>query len=404
MLQKLKNIYHLANAFLANMRYGFPSHDMTVVGITGTDGKTTTVSLIYHILKTAGKDVSMISTVGATINKNLLPVGFHVTNPSPFPLQKFIAEIKKTKKAKKQYLVLEVTSHGIDQNRIFGIPFSIAGITNVSHEHLDYHKTYDNYLTTKAKLLQKATVAVINKDDKSYAKLEKMLADKKVLTYGITKKADIMPNSFAFKTSLPGLYNKYNILLATTICQQLGISDSVIKKAIASYHLPVGRTDIVYKKDFLVMIDFAHTPNALEQLLPTLRMQTKGKLIHVFGSAGRRDVTKRPLMGKIASQYDNTIFLTAEDPRDESLSKIMQEIKNGINKQKDITVWTVPDRQKAIDEAIAVAQKGDMVVITGKGHEASMNYGQGEVTWSDYTAVEKALEKRKNKKIVLRAR
>lgn len=398
MLQKLKNIYHFFNALLANLQYGFPSQHMTVIGVTGTDGKTTTVSLIYHILKTAGKDVSMISTVGATVGDNLLPVGFHVTNPSPFPLQKFIAEIHQAKKAKEQYLVLEVTSHGIDQNRIFGIPFTIAGITNVSHEHLDYHKTYANYLATKAKLLQKAQTVVVNADDISYPTLQKLLVGKAVITYGMKKKATVTPETFPFQTSLPGTYNLYNILLASAICQQLGISPKIIRKAIATFHLPVGRTDIVYKKNFMVMIDFAHTPNALLQLLPTLRMQTKGKLIHVFGSAGRRDATKRPLMGKIAGDYDDVIFLTAEDPRDESLSKIINGIKSGINKQKDITVYTVPDRQKAIDEAIRIARKNDMVVITGKGHEQSMNYGKGEVTWSDYEAVKQSLEKKDKKK------
>lgn len=398
MLRKLKNIYHLFNALLANLQYGFPSQNMTVIGVTGTDGKTTTVSLIYHILKTAGKDASMISTVGATVDGKLLPVGFHVTNPSPFPLQKFIAEIRDAKKAKKQYLVLEVTSHGIDQNRIFGIPFTIAGITNVSHEHLDYHKTYENYLATKAKLLLQAKTAIVNVDDISYAKLQRILGNTSVFTYGIKKKADVTPKTFSFKTSLPGMYNKYNILLAAAICQKLGIPDKTIAQGVASFKLPIGRSDIVYKKDFLVMIDFAHTPNAFAQLLPTLHMQTKGKLIHVFGSAGRRDATKRPVMGKVASEYDDVIFLTAEDPRDESLSKIMHEIKSGINKKKDILVWTVPDRQKAIDEAIAIAKKGDMVVITGKGHEQSMNYGKGEVAWSDYAAVEHALAKREGKK------
>lgn len=392
MWQTAKNVYHLFIAIGANIRYGFPGRKLFVIGITGTDGKTTTTSLIYHILKTAGKDVSLISTVAAYIGDKTYDTGFHVTNPSSIALQKFLKKIISLKKKnRQQYLVLEVTSHGIDQNRVWGVPFAIAGVTNITHEHLDYHKTYENYLATKAKLLQKAKIAILNKDDKSYAPLMRLLTNHAVLTYG-KKNADITLKTLPFTTQLLGDYNTYNILLAIAISQSLGIDTKSIQKAIASFTSPIGRAEVVYDKDFTVMIDFAHTPNAIEQLLSTLSKKQKGKLIHVFGSAGLRDRTKRPLMGKASSLYADIIILTAEDPRTEAVGDITAQIKKGITGKKE--VYEIADRQNAITKAIRIAKKGDMVVITGKGHEKSINYGKGEEVWSDQAAVKKALEKK----------
>lgn len=394
MWQKAKNIYHLLVAVAANTLYRFPSRKLIVIGITGTDGKTTTSSLVYHILQTAGKQVSLISTISAIINGKSFDTGFHVTNPASVPLQRFIKKAQDTGKGKApQYLVLEVTSHGIDQNRIWGIPFTIAGITNVSHEHLDYHKTYENYVKTKARLLQKAGIAVVNKDDMSYALLQNHLHGKKVITYGL-KDADITTKTMPFISTLPGIYNTYNCLLASAMCLQLGISPADIKKGIATFALPKGRTEIVYKKDFTVMIDFAHTPNAFAQLLPAIK-PSKGRLIHVFGSAGLRDTTKRPEMGKFALEYDDIMILTAEDPRTEKVEEINAQIKKGIEKNKSkAIVLELPNRQEAITKAISLAKKGDMVVITGKAHEQSMNYGKGEEKWDEFAAVEKALRLR----------
>lgn len=394
MLQKMKNIYHLGVAILANIVYGFPGRKLQVIGITGTDGKTTTSSLIYHILKTAGKNVSLISTVAAHIGGKTYDTGFHVTNPSSFPLQRFLKHIAMLDGKSEKYLVLEVTSHGIDQNRIWGIPFFIAGLTNITHEHLDYHKTYENYVMTKARLLKKAKIAIVNKDDSSYKLVSPKLKGKKVVTYGLKKDADINPTVLKFETSLPGEYNKYNCLLAIAVCRQLGIADKDIQKGIQTFTPPTGRTEIVYRKDFTVMIDFAHTPNAFEQLLSALRPKVKGRLIHVFGSAGLRDKTKRPLMGKAAATYDDIIILTSEDPRSEISEKIMDDIENGIKKRAGLEIIRIADRQEAITKAISLTKKGDFVVLTGKAHETSMNYGHGEESWSEYEAVAKALKMR----------
>ncbi len=406
MWQKLKNIYHLFIALLANIWFGFPSRNIIVIGVTGTDGKTTTTSLIYHILKSSGKDASMISSVGAIINGKKYDVGFHVTTPSSFGIQKFLKKAAGLPSKNKSFMVLETTSHALDQHRVFGIKFDIGVLTNVTHEHLDYHKTYDNYLKTKAKLLEMAKVAVINRDDESYKSINSELRIKnlELRTYGIGKDADVNLEIFPFKTKLIGEFNKYNILAAIAVCKQLGISEEEIRKAIESFSAPLGREDVVYKKDFVVMIDFAHTPNAFEKILSSLRKETKGRIIHVFGSAGKRDRTKRPLMGKISSSIADVIILTQEDPRGESIQNINKDIEKGISKdfefrdyksyvdlQDKNVYFKIDSRTEAISFAINVAKKGDLVLLTGKSHEKSMNYGHGEEPWDEYEAVSKAL-------------
>ncbi len=397
MWQRAKNVYHLFVAIGASVWFGFPGRKLKIIGITGTDGKTTTVNLIFHILKSAGKTVSMVSTVGANIHGKTLSLGFHVTNPSSVPLQKFLKKAAE-EVLQDNYLVLEVTSHGLDQNRVWGIPFVIAGITNITHEHLDYHKTYENYVKTKTKLLHAAPIIAINKDDKSFPLILKELGNlkgKKIITYGLDN-SDITIKKYPFAQTLPGKHNIYNVLLATVVCRELGISDNDIKKAVASFVLPKGRTEIVYKKDFTVMIDFAHTPNSFEKLLSWLRPQVKGKLIHVFGSAARRDVSKRPEMGKFAETYDDIIILTSEDPRDENPLHIMDDIQKGMKNSKIKHIVRIPNRQEAITTAIGMAKKGDLVLLTGKAHETSMNYGHGEEPWDEFEAVKLALKMKKN--------
>lgn len=385
MLQGIKNFYHLLVAIFANFIFDYPAKSFKVIGVTGTDGKTTTVYLIYHILKTAGYKVSMVSSIGATVNDKGYDTGFHVTTPSPISLQRFL---KKAKDAKTQYFVLEVTSHSLDQNRVWGIPFKIGVLTNITSEHLDYHKTYEEYLKTKKKLLRAAEIAVVNKDDKSYeyvSDLKKIKKEGNWITYsGSEFKYDLE----TFKSS----FNKSNAMASVITCKTLGLKDSEIHNGLKSFVLPPGRLEYIYSKDFKIMIDFAHTPNAFVQLLTFLRPLVSGRIIHVFGSAGERDKTKRPEMGKISSDFANIIILTSEDPRRESVEKINSEIESGI-KNPVIKILKIKDRQKAIEEAIKMAQKDDLILLTGKAHEKSMNYGHGEEEWSEYEAVKKALEK-----------
>ena len=395
MWQQTKNIYHLGMAILANLRYNFPSKKLTVIGVTGTDGKTTTVALVYHILKEAQLNSSMISTVGAIINNKQYDVGFHVTTPSPFALQGFLNKAL-TKKSEKLYMVLEITSHSLDQHRTYGVNYDIGILTNVTHEHLDYHKTYEKYAKAKIKLLKKSKIAIVNIDHKeSYEIVKTLLVNYKgkIITYGKSKNADVNPSKFPFKTNMMGDFSIYNCLAAIAAAKNLGVKDNVIRRAILSFKPPIGREEIVYDKEFLVMIDFAHTPNAFENILGTIRPRVRGLIIHVFGAAGLRDGGKRLIMGKTSSKYADVIILTSEDPRTELVSDINAMIKSGIINKK-VKVLEIPDRKEAIREAVGMAGKDDFVLITGKSHEKSMNYGHGETSWDEFTAVKEALRLR----------
>lgn len=390
MWQLLKNYYHHLQAVIAIIWYGFPADSMIIIGVTGTDGKTTTANIIYTVLKNAGYKAAVISSIGAMINDKKYDTGFHVTTPDVFALQ---AYLKSAKHAGAKYIVLEVTSHALDQGRVFAVPFTIGVLTNITHEHLDYHRTYDRYARTKAKLLKTAKIAVINRNDSSFIYMSSILRNKKIITYGLDKKSDINPNIFPFKTNLKGNYNLYNSLAAIAACRALSVPDKVIRTGVEAFKTLEGRFDIVYKNSFSVIIDFAHTPNALGELLSTVRILHPDKrLIHVFGSAGARDNSKRPLMGKKSALFSDIVILTAEDPRKESIESIMDAIEKGIPNNFRKHVKKIADRQIAIDEAIHMAKKGDIILITGKGHERSMNYGNGEIPWSDYDAVERALK------------
>jgi len=298
MWQDIKNIYHLFQSITANTIYAAPSRGMTIIGVTGTDGKTTTSSMIYHILQTAGLKTALISTVGAIIDGKTYDIGFHVTTPDSFAIQSYI---RKAKKAGVKYLVIETTSIGLHQNRVFGIPFNLAVLTNITNEHLDYHKNYQKYVKAKTRLFQIAKAAILNIDDKSFSLITSHIQNKKIITYGLEKNAGINPDIFPFRTNLIGAFNQYNALAAIAVAKELNIEDSIITKALLSFIPPTGREEVVYDKEFKIIIDFAHTPGAFEVVLPEIKKLTKGKpalpagrLIHIFGSAGQRDKYKRP--------------------------------------------------------------------------------------------------------------
>lgn len=408
MWQKTKNQYHLGQALLANIIYMFPSRKLKIIGVTGTDGKTTTASLIYHVLTTSGYKASLITSVGAVINDKTSDIGFHITTPGRFALQSYL---KKSRKQGVEYVVLEITSHALDQYRAFGIPIEIAVLTNVSNEHLDYHKTYERYVDAKLKLLKKAKVAIVNKDDKSYRFVKDKLKGKKVVTYGLRKDSIVNPHNFPFKTKLLGKFNVYNSLAAISALLELHVTDVDIKTGVASFTPPDGRQEIVYRKEFTVINDFAHTPNSFLNILPEVKKIAKGKLIHVFGAAGKRDKYKRAEMGKISSTYSDIIILTAEDPRNEVIEDINQQIISGITDPKfgivnyeallngevyldakNKYIISIPDRKDAINFAISIAKKGDLVLLTGKGHEKSINYGKGEESWDESGVAKEAIQ------------
>jgi UDP-N-acetylmuramoyl-L-alanyl-D-glutamate--2,6-diaminopimelate ligase len=393
----VNSLYHFPQAFLASLIYQYPTKKLKVIGVTGTDGKTTTAALIHHLLLKAGKKTALISTVSAKIGSKEIPTGFHVTSPHPGKLQRLLREIADKDY---EYVVLEATSHGLDQHRLYGVNFLVGVVTNVTHEHLDYHRTFENYLKAKAKLFQRVKMAVLNQDDDSFAYLKSVVpSGAKVITYGIKSKADFTPKTFRFKTLLVGEYNQHNCLAAVAVVSSLGISDDRIRKAIASFKGLEGRMEEINEgQDFEVFIDFAHTPNALKNVLKTLSglKPPASNLIVVFGSAGERDKEKRPKMGEISAQLAEMAVLTAEDPRTEDVNQIINQIAKGCQKAGGVegkTFFRVPDRAKAIELALKKAKKDDIVIICGKGHEKSMCFGRTEHPWSDQKAVRKVLKK-----------
>lgn len=342
MRQKIINLFwHWPLAVLANLIYGFPGRRMIVIGVTGTSGKTTVSHLLHHILVKARIKAALLSSVSVP--------GLHVTNPEPFTLQKLLRSYLDQKYT---HVVLEVTSHGLDQYRNWGIKFSYGLITNITHEHLDYHKTMANYRKAKEKLLK--------------------LSQTKV-TFGRGKN-----------------FVEDNINAAAALAEAVGVKRRLIDQAIKTFPGVVGRMELVFKKPFKIYIDFAHKPDALEKALKFLRSKTKSRVIAVFGSAGLRDRTKRPIMGEIASRLADIAILTAEDPRTEDVNEIIKQIKSGFNSGKKL--YLEPDRQKAINLAVRLAQPGDVVACFGKSHEKSMCFGTIEYPWSEAKAVKKALK------------
>ena len=416
--QEWKNYYHWGKAALAAYFYKKPASKLKIIGVTGTDGKSTTVNLIYHILKESGKKVSMISTVKAVIGEESFDTGLHVTTPDPIAMQRYLYKMVRDGS---EYAVLEITSHALDQNRVSFIPFTAAVFTNVTHEHLDYHGSYENYLGAKAKLLKNVKYAVLNGDDESYGFLKKRSSGK-IVSYGLKNSADFFARDVylgskgikflvEFKeegqikhlradSPLIGEFNVYNNLAAVVLAKQIGIENRDIEKAVGSFQGLLGRMERIDFKDikFDVIVDFAHTPKSLEAALKTLRKLTKGRLIVVFGSAGERDIGKRALMGEVAGKLADLAVVTAEDPRSEKVEDISDEVARGLRlagRKIERDYFKIPDRRQAIEFAtIKLARADDLVAAFGKGHERSMNIGGKELPWNEQEIVRKALEKR----------
>jgi UDP-N-acetylmuramoyl-L-alanyl-D-glutamate--2,6-diaminopimelate ligase len=434
----------LALAVCAAALHGFPSQTMTVVGVTGTDGKTTTSSLIEAILAAATRTeldqtgaVGVITTVGARIRGEEIDTGFHVTTPDAPDVQRFLAQMRA---AGCRYAVVESTSHGLDQERVGAVEFDLAVVTNITHEHLDYHGTRDAYVAAKAKLFRTLfhspakpgapRCAVLNADDEgSFAALRAVLAEEAaqgaqrvtVRSYGIagvnpTVTPDVVADQlryapdrthfmirwwageFPVESPLIGEFNVHNVLAAVTAALALDIEPAIIQRAIAHFPGVLGRMERINRgQPFTAVVDFAHTPVSLERALMTLRplVAPGGRLIAVFGSAGLRDRAKRYLMGRVSGQLADYTVITAEDPRTEDLDAINAEIARGVREFADERRFTiVPDRTEAIQFAVDMAAPGDIVAAFGKGHERSMCFGETEYPWSDQDAMAAALEKR----------
>ena len=398
---------------------GFPGRKLRVIGVTGTDGKTTTVRLISAVLEAAGHSVGRVDTVSAAIAGQEVPTGFHTTTPDAPEVQAYLAQMVA---AGVEYAVIESTSHGLAQHRVTGCEYDVAVVTNITHEHLDYHGSLPAYRQAKKKLFEAlptswhkpsvAKVAVLNRDDSSYELLAPLAADRQ-LSYGLRAEADITAHgivadaaglhftvrgeglAFQVDSPLVGRYNVYNILAAVSVAISQGLAPEAIQAGIASVRAICGRMErIDLGQPFAVVVDFAHTPNALENALQAMREMTQGRVIVVFGCAGLRDRAKRAWMGEIAGQLADLTVITAEDPRTESLDAIMEEIAQGCRKagsQEGEGFLRIGDRGEAIANALRLAQAGDLVIVTGKGHERSMCFGTTEYPWSDQQAVTAAL-------------
>jgi len=413
----------LALGWMSAAWHGYPSRRLVLIGVTGTDGKTTTVHLIFHMLRKAGFRAGMIGTVGAVIGGDNIDTGFHVTTPDSLELQSYLARMAA---AGLTHCVMEVTSHGLAQRRVAGCEFDIAAVTNITHEHLDYHGTFEDYRAVKAGLFAALSaapskpsaperLAVLNADDPSFPYLRGQTAAR-IATYGVRTPADFTAEDVssddrglamtvrrgseraAVRYGVHGGFNAGNILAALSVgCAGLGIEMQTAATSVADMPGVPGRMESIdLGQDFRAIVDFAHTPNALRGALAAARAMAggSGRVIAVFGSAGLRDREKRRLMSAVGVELADVSLLTAEDPRTEPLDGILAEMAAGAKSRGGVegkNFELVPDRGEALRRAVRKARKGDVVISCGKGHEQSMCFGEVEYPWDDRLAMRAVL-------------
>jgi UDP-N-acetylmuramoyl-L-alanyl-D-glutamate--2,6-diaminopimelate ligase len=408
--QGVKNLYHLAQAVVACLYFRWPGKQLKIIGVTGTNGKTTTTQFIARILEYAGHHVAMASTINFQIGEKKWVNASKLTTLSAWQLQEFLREAVE---AGCEYTVIETSSHALDQNRVWGVPYAIGVMTNVTREHLDYHKTIAKYRQAKCRLFRIAKQAVINADmeDPEYFCVD---ANKRAILYSTKEhtahlfaqhmELDFNGTKFTvdgrtFHLHLPGLFNIENALAALGVAQLLGIDFALAEKALESVVGVPGRMELVPNAEKAdIIIDYAVTPDAFEKLYASvLPLKIPGtKIIHVFGACGERDRGKRPIMGEIASQYADIIILTNEDPFYEDPEQIIDDIERGVTKKKDKTYFRIFDRRAAIHKALTLSEIGDIVLITGKGAEETMALGKERVPWNERRVVEEELAKLEN--------
>jgi len=424
-----------ALTWLAAAFYGNPGRKLTVIGVTGTDGKTTTCNLLYQILLAAGFKTGLISSINAVIGGEILDTGFHVTTPDAPDMQRYLARMVA---AGLTHVVLETTSHGWAQYRVDACEFDVGVLTNITHEHLDQHGSFENYRAAKARLFQSLErtlpkpqgnprLAVLNRDDSSYEYLSPITLGPQVC-YGLDAAADIRAESVKYipqginfdavgadfcipvTSPLVGEYNVSNCLAAlTTAVRGLSIDPETAAGGIAALTDVPGRMErISLGQPFTAIVDFAHTPNALRVAIETVRRMIDsplplvgegtgvraGRVIVILGSAGLRDREKRRMMAEVAAELADVSILTAEDPRTESLDGVLEEMAVGAcakGGEEGKTFWRVPDRGEAIRFGVRLAHPGDIVMACGKGHEQSMCFGTTEYPWDDRIAMRTAL-------------
>ncbi len=417
LFKRVEPFGHLLEAIFYNTLYGFPARKMKVIGITGTNGKTTTTFMVHRMLCDAGFDVGMMSTVAYGVNNDIRMQTYHMTN---VPIPALMKRLKWMKKQGIEWLVLETTSHALAQNRVWGVPFSVAVMTNVTHEHLDYHGTFENYRDAKRKLFKRTNgntkglrTGIVNTDDESARlfssdvlhpigyglKSGHVRAEDVALTpSGSTYRAVADTETYDITCHIPGSFNVSNSLAAVAVGRALGLSKTKIEQGIAALEGVEGRMARVNEgQDFDVIVDFAHTPDSFEKLFRDLKPVTSGKLIVLFGSAGRRDEAKRAVQGKLAGEYADEIVITEEDDRDIDGNEIMKQIAAGAESAGKIIgtdVFLVHDRTEAISYAISRATTGDTVLLLGKGHEKTIERANGENPWDEIATTKTAIQQR----------
>lgn len=373
----------IALGIVASNFYDNPSEKLTLAGITGTNGKTTTTTLLYNLFTQLGFRCALLSTIENRISDKVL--NSNHTTPDPITINQLLAQAVDEGC---QYAFMEVSSHGIHQNRLAGLTFKIGAFTNITHDHLDYHQTFSNYIAAKKKFfdeLPKTAIAITNMDDKNGLIMLQNTNAKKV-TYSLKSNSEykgkiienrldgmlLQFNNQEFWTALAGKFNAYNELLAYTIASELGFDSLDIVTALSKLQRVKGRFETYVSDDKkYIIVDYAHTPDALQNILEAINQsRTRNeKLITVFGCGGHRDKEKRPKMGNIATRLSDLAIITSDNPRDENPDEIIQEIETGIEPQNTNKYLSITDRKQAIRTAIKMAAPKDIILIAGKGHE-----------------------------------
>lgn len=408
---------HLAEAVLFNVVNGFPARGMKVIGVTGTNGKTTTSFMIQRMLHEAGYKVGLMSTVGYGVGNDIIPQVHHMTNVSAPELMK---RLKWMRGQGVEWLVLETTSHALAQHRVWGVPYSVAVLTNVTQEHLSYHRTFERYRDAKRMMFKLANrnkkglrTGVINAEDPS-AELFASDIDGPV-TYGLKKgdvratKVELAPSGIKYEVKvgadhyhincrLPGSFNVDNSLAALCVGRVVGLSVKQIEQGIAALEGVEGRMTVIdVGQDFEVIVDYAHSPDSFEKLFKDIKPVVKGKLIVLFGSLGGGDKGKRPQQGRLAGEYADEVIVCEEDDRKEDPTAIAEDIAAGVEaagKKRGKNFFLVHDRTEAINFAIKRAGKGDTVLLLGKGHEKTIEHADGEHPWDEIATAHAAVSNR----------
>lgn len=400
--------YHRFKGKYYARKAGYPAKGMTVIAVTGTDGKTTTCSMIFHCLKKAGKKVGMLTTTTFAWNDIEEINETHKTSLSPKQLNYYLSRMKHDGV---KYLILEASSHALDQGRLASIPLHTSILTNLTHEHLDYHKNMKKYRAAKSLLFKNAKYAVINGDDPFLEPLSK-LAEHTALTFGQDNhndlvirqtethsdgvKAEISLNEHSLTLHIPlfGIHTIFNASACLLACETIGMEAGIAKDYLKSFPGVPGRMEkININKPYSVIVDYAVTPHAFKSLFETARQIDSGKLIAVFGACGDRDREKRPILGNIASEWCDKVIITDEEPYYEDPAKIRGMIARGVSETLSSKVEIIADRKKAIAYALKIARPHDVITVSGMGNQTSMVIGDEKIPWSDRETIKELATK-----------